>query len=342
LAQTAGSCRLSGLTNINMGHIEPASMRQQTVSGTVYISCNNMPDSSPVKYALMVDSNDNMDRIAAPSGFHKLWLNGLSGGVNQTNIPFNFYIPDSNTPWGSPTSMGVANGACITGIITTSPTIGPDGPSNVYDGKSAVSFDARTAPTLLDVPGGNYSAPFHMTIRGNSSPGISPDILCTGADNPYPGTVLGTGDFTVSVTAAASACSSATVNNIDFLKHYSLSDVAPAVGTVQVTCSAGVKYELGWDQGQHPTPGGGPRRMQCGDSSKCGGHTIDYDLYRNQSGTLPWGRQWNTGAVSDPVVSDGHPKLYNVYARIYPGQSTPPPGVYRDTVVATTLIMASP
>jgi len=115
----------------------------------------------------------------------------------------------------------------------------------------------------------------------------------------------------------------------------------PARGAVKVTCSAGTEYGLGWDERQHQNTNNGCRGMLCKTSETCGQSVVDYDLYRDQAGTQPWKKDWNTPNVPD-AVSEGSAKTYDVWGRVYPDQPSVPPGTYHDAVVATTMIVMHP
>lgn len=104
----------------------------------------------------------------------------------------------------------------------------------------------------------------------------------------------------------------------------------PVTRTILIRCSAGAAYSVGLDDGSHAT--GGVRRMQNGSSY------LAYDIYKGAASPDRWGaagtaRRSSTSAdtgagTHDSVTTQG----FTYRAAILPGQITPPPGVYSDTI----------
>ena len=63
-----------------------------------------------------------------------------------------------------------------------------------------------------------------------------------------------------------------------------------------------------------------------------GANTINYSLYQNSSRTTVWGNTVGTNTVSG--TGSGLGQALTVYGRV-PPQTTPAPGTYTDTIVAT-------
>jgi spore coat protein U-like protein len=103
-----------------------------------------------------------------------------------------------------------------------------------------------------------------------------------------------------------------------------LSSGVAATGTISVQCTPGTGYSIALDNGM---TGSGPtmRLMTKGAAS------ITYGLYKDSAHSQQW------GASGGDIVSgtgNGTSIGSTVYGLV-PAQSTPAPGLYQDTVVAT-------
>ena len=97
--------------------------------------------------------------------------------------------------------------------------------------------------------------------------------------------------------------------------------------TLTVTCTPGVNYNVGLDQGAHAS--GGTRQMQA----VLGTSTIPYSLYSDSTRTTTWGNTVNTDTV--PGTAGVLPAIYQVYGRV-PGNATiVGAGAYADVVTVT-------
>ena len=96
-----------------------------------------------------------------------------------------------------------------------------------------------------------------------------------------------------------------------------------STSTVAVQCANGTAYQVGLDNGQHAT--GNARRM-----SGPGG-MVGYELYRNSARNLRWGATPGNTVLGSGT---GGTQNFTVYGRV-PSQTTPPAGVYTDTIVVT-------
>ena len=104
----------------------------------------------------------------------------------------------------------------------------------------------------------------------------------------------------------------------------------PVTRTILIRCSAGAAYSVGLDDGEQPA--GGVRRMRGG------AHYLLYDIYKTAASSDRWGAVGgarrdsmtaDTGAgIHDSVTTQG----FTYRAAILPGQTTPPPGSYADTI----------
>ncbi|UNK41425.1 spore coat U domain-containing protein [Luteimonas sp. S4-F44] len=107
----------------------------------------------------------------------------------------------------------------------------------------------------------------------------------------------------------------------------------PVVQQITVRCSAGAAYSVGIDDGQHFA--GGWRRMR---DEAAPTQFLRYALYKGAGSGERWGsvgaeRRTSATAEANPGLYTGTAAQGFTYrALIDPTQTTPPPGVYRDTL----------
>ena len=97
-----------------------------------------------------------------------------------------------------------------------------------------------------------------------------------------------------------------------------------APSTIGVQCSNALPYTVSLDGGQTGAIDPTQRKMSKGSEQ------ITYGLYRDAARTLPWGSTTGTNTASG--AGNANVQDLWVYGRI-PAQTTPPPGLYTDTVV---------
>ncbi|OCI94014.1 hypothetical protein A6U86_18425 [Rhizobium sp. AC27/96] len=160
--------------------------------------------------------------------------------------------------------------------------------------------------------------------------------ICSGtayADSPRTGNlqikIEITKDCQVNTDAKNSAINDAV---LDFGSHGVLnSDIdaqTAGAGSIRVQCTSGVDYNIGLDGGG--TKDTSNRRMKSTDAANT--ETIGYQLYSDKSGGKVWGNTAGTDTVKGKA--DGTLQSYTVYGRVI-AQSTPPAGIYSDTVAVT-------
>ena len=120
---------------------------------------------------------------------------------------------------------------------------------------------------------------------------------------------------------------------VDFGPHANLLQNVDAQGGgssgigFQMICSTGLSYQIGLNDGLNPS--GGSRRMTDGNNN-----FIPYQLYRDNSRTQLWG---DTGTANELNTSGtGNSQYHLVYGRIN-STTTPPAGVYADTIQVTVV-----
>lgn len=125
--------------------------------------------------------------------------------------------------------------------------------------------------------------------------------------------------------------STAQLGQIDFGTMSSLSsqvDVSSAIGsgTIVVSCTPGISITLALGNGLHNT--GNQRYLKhTGGTSR-----LAYGLYQSSDYSTHWGSE--TQARTIAAFPDST-QAYTVFARLYASGSTPPAGIYTDTVTVT-------
>jgi spore coat protein U-like protein len=133
-----------------------------------------------------------------------------------------------------------------------------------------------------------------------------------------------TANLTFSVLADVDSYCDVTADNIDFGQHGVLAAPVPGQGEVRVICTPGTAYSVELDGGLAGAPPT-QRLMSLGAAS------ILYGLYKDAGYGQPWG---DTGGDVVTGTGTGAVEALQVYGLV-PAQTTPAPGVYRDTVVVT-------
>lgn len=135
-----------------------------------------------------------------------------------------------------------------------------------------------------------------------------------------------TDTFQVSITIQGE-CQILAANNLDFGTHGVLSGNTDASTTLSVQCTSGTSYDIGLDAGLGAGATVATRRM-----TGPGAATIDYSLYSDAGRSTVWGETISTDTV--PGSGTGAQQDYTIYGRV-PGQTTPGPGGYTDTITVT-------
>ncbi|HEV2000364.1 MAG TPA: spore coat protein U domain-containing protein [Xanthobacteraceae bacterium] len=130
--------------------------------------------------------------------------------------------------------------------------------------------------------------------------------------------------FTVTATHVA-VCRIATTI-VDFGTKGVLSTNTDVTGTITPTCSATTPYTISLNGGNSGAANPTLRKMANGAVQ------ITYGLYSDSARTLGWGSTVGTNTVAG--TGSGLGQALTVYGRV-PVQTTPAPGTFTDTVIAT-------
>lgn len=173
-------------------------------------------------------------------------------------------------------------------------------------------------PPAQSGPSGTYSTTLGVSTK------LKPGGSGCGSGS---GSVVGTGSFAVQVILGASCTISA--STIDFGTLTSLTSTQNSSGSLGVNCSSSSPYTIAMSAGTIAGNTIAARKMGL---NGAGAGVVSYQLYRDGYGTTLWG----DGTTGSTYVGTGAGSLQSipVYAQM-PIQTTPPVGIYKDTVTAT-------
>ncbi len=148
--------------------------------------------------------------------------------------------------------------------------------------------------------------------------GYAPGFRCSGSVSSRAVRV----PFTVQVNSLGDC--QITTTPLDFGTLENLNAIVNSTNTVSVTCTRGVQYSVGLNNGNSGATNPAARRMSSAQSTD----SVTYGIYTSATRTNPW------GANSFSGTGTGTAQLFTGYGRI-PIQSTPAPAAYADSVVVT-------
>jgi spore coat protein U-like protein len=163
-------------------------------------------------------------------------------------------------------------------------------------------------------------------IAGSYTSTVSASITYVqqGTTNCPVGTLTNTSTATATATVSSNCTIAATA--ISFGNQGILSSNKDAQGTLNVQCTNALPYAVSLDGGLSGATNPAQRKMTFS------GANIVYGLYRDAARSLPWGSSAGVDTVSG--TGTGLTQSINVFGRVAP-QTTPSPGTYTDTIVAT-------
>ena len=180
--------------------------------------------------------------------------------------------------------------------------------------------------TVNNVAAGIYTETLNVLWNWYYCTGLSIGNICilsdSGTNKPSTLTVSMTVANDCTITAANIAFGSAPV----------VSAFTTVSQTASVACTKGSAYTVGFNDGLQPVSAGGRRRL------KSGTNYLAYDIFQS-AGTTRWGsvgaarRASSTAEVNPGNGLGTGSQIFNLNAKIYTDQATPPVGTYTDSVV---------
>jgi spore coat protein U-like protein len=231
----------------------------------------------------------------------------------------------SLTPGGPPLSVGVFQNLSSLSIVS------------LFAGtNNSIPLYIRTAATSA-LPAGTYSGTIDLRwyysvcalgvavcLGYSESPGFARPLL-------IPPSNWGTGDAVrINIELRVENDCVITAPDLDFGSSPLAGSFNSVIRAIMIRCSAGAAYSVGLDDGDHAA--GGVRRMANG------AHHLQYEIYKSLSLSDRWGavggarRGSDTADVGAGVYNSVTTQMFGYRAQILPGQVTPPPGTYSDTI----------
>ena len=293
---SAQSCNFT-MTDINFGSVNLGVGGAPSTTGTFTANCTGAPNST-----ITICPNIGDGTGGSTSGNPRLLANG------PRSVAYNLYQP-SGQIWGSyvwpyaprPLTLSLTlNGAGV-GVMTQ-------------------TIAAQLTGVLSLAPSGIYQSNYTGT-HALIDYGYAPTQLCTTVS-----TRAASAPFTV-LAHNNSSCNISTTS-MSFGTRADLNSAQTASNQISVTCTNGVKYSLGLNNGSNG--GTSPTNRLMANSAS--GQKISYGIFQNSSLTQQWGSTAGADMISGTAT--GLTQVYNAYGQI-PVQSTPLGGSYADTVVIT-------
>lgn len=293
---SAQSCGFT-MTDINFGSVNLSVGGTASTSGTFTAICTGTPNST-----ITICPNIGDGTSGSNSGNPRLM------GKGSWSVPFNLYQP-SGQIWGS----YVWPYAPLPPIFSL--TLNGSG-----NGSLTQNMTAQIAGTLSLAPAGVYHSAYNgqqTLIDYGYAPAQNCKVVSTRAARA---------PFTVSAINNNSCNISATP--MSFGTRTDLNSAQIASNQISITCTNGVKYNVGLSNGTN----GGTSPVNRFLSNAGSGQKISYGIYQNAGLNQAWGSTAGTNMIAGTAT--GLTQVYNAYGQI-PVQATPAGGSYADTVVIT-------
>lgn len=297
-ARAAASCSVTvGAGNFGTT-ISPLTAGVVNTTANLNFSCSGLTPGIPISLCPSLDAGS-----AGGDGAGGRLLK-TSGGAS---LPFQVYQDAARTQtWGS--AFLLVFGATPT--ITATP--GAGGTINVNQTLYGRIWTTATTPP------GTYSSDF---AAQNFFWGLNL-LSCAGVTIGFSASPA---TFTFSATLVPDC--QATSSAVEFGSVGVLTANKDGQGGLGVTCTTGTTYSVGLDNG---LTGTGPTARKL----RKGAETVTYGLYKNTDRDQPWGDLAAGAGFVAGGTGTGASQPFTVYGRA-PPQTTPSPGAYADTVVAT-------
>lgn len=299
------NCSANISTPINFGQIDVLSGGTVHTEGLLTVTCSvGVLDLTSLLLGIAVCPGiDSGSGGATSSG--RLLLRDGSSDTLQYQI---FTDANGQTPWG-----GYSGGLLF-------------GQAPLFRIPASVGTVSDSWPIYLKLQGGQslampgtYRSVF--SGRGGSGTEIRYGSLGQLLGCSSLGALLQTSaNFTVQ--AAVNKNCLVSTNDVNFGTHGLLNSSIQAEGAVNLTCTKGTNYSVALETGSLPS---NQREM------KNSGYAVTYGLYQNSQHTQLWG---SVGGESATGSGTGINSSLPVYGLVQP-QTTPPAGVYKDTVIVT-------
>jgi spore coat protein U-like protein len=293
---SAQSCGFT-MTDINFGSVNLSVGGIASTSGTFTAVCTGTPGST-----ITICPNIGDGTGGSNSGNPRTMTKGARV------VPYNLYQP-SGQIWGSYAWPY----APLPPIFSL--TLNGSG-----NGSLTQNMTAQITGTLSLAPAGVYQSVYngpHTLIDYGYAPAQNCSVVSSRAARA---------PFTVSLINNNSCNVSATP--MSFGTRTDLNSAQIASNQISITCTNGVKYNVGLSNGSNSGTSPVNRFL----SNAGSGQKISYGIYQNGGFNQPWGSTASADMIAGTAT--GLTQVYNAYGQI-PVQATPAGGTYADTVVIT-------
>jgi len=142
-----------------------------------------------------------------------------------------------------------------------------------------------------------------------------------------PGAQAATATTTFQVLANVQSTCIAAATDLNFGNVGVITAPIDQTSTITVTCTNGTTYNVGLNAGTGTGATLPSRKMVNGTN------LLNYTLFRDTARTQIWGTTVGTDTVAG--AGNGNAQNLTVYGRILAPQTSPPPGLYTDTITVT-------
>jgi spore coat protein U-like protein len=286
--------------NINFGNVNVLPGTAVNVTGSLVLTCSNMPFSDPASWRFCI----NIGSGSVFTGSQR-----QLGGPSGARVNYDLYKDSGYTQrWGSWQSGFGGTGLQINFTTNASGNI-----------NASVPIYARFFASQQAAVPGSYSS----TIPTGTA-GLYVRYARTTSVSCNTGSRNATSSFSVLANVISTCNISAT--NIGFGSVGVVSSNVDATSTVSAQCNTSVPYTVSLSGGNAAATDPTQRKMAKASE------TVTYGLYRDAARLLPWGSTIGTNTVAG--TGTGAAQNITVYGRV-PPQTTGSPGNYSDTIVAT-------
>jgi spore coat protein U-like protein len=287
----------ASVTNATFASLNVLSSGVGTTTATLSFSCTGMTPAVPISLCPNLDGGSG----GGDGSGGRLLASGAA------TVPFQIYQDSGySQPWGSSSLL-------IFGSVPTI-TVTPD-----------IHGAASTTKTLYaQVSAPQTAAPgtYTSSFTGESFFYGLNLLSCAGVTV---GTAVTPATFTFSVTISSNCSVSAT--NMAFNTSGILSTALAAQNQFSVQCTATTPYTLSLNNGLYGSSPGA-RQMASGTNR------ITYAIYKDAGRSQLWGDISQGASYAQSSTGTGAAQSFTGYGQV-PVQTTPAPGAYSDTVIAT-------
>jgi spore coat protein U-like protein len=295
LAPGEAQAGCSGNVTVNFGTVYLLDGQPVDITGTYNVTCTLAPST---QYLVCPGIGSTRQMTGGP--------------MNAGTINYQLYESSgrtSGTEWGDTAGL-------------------PQFPSGLTMTTDGSGFWSGSVPIYARIFGGQTSTP---TTLGASNYSDNP-LVSVGAEetrnasgcNQIGATNSEGGSAVISAIYEPSC--SLSVSPLNFGSMASTVSGSNASTTIQTTCTPQTVYSISMNYGANGGSGPEARIMSSA------GNELVYGIYQDGAHAQPWGIE--AGVDDKSGTGTGGNQVYNVYGRILP-QTTPPVGVYSDTVVVS-------